>query len=394
MSTTTLAADAPDTDFRGRMQRRLRRRAQTAPRDSLVAIVITATIMAFVQVAGFAEGTPADEVRPIESDGIFSAVIVGDVMFARHVEEAARVHGHDWLFSHVAPLLDADYVSGNLEQVVSDRLGELPRADKLIHLGSDARGLQAMADAGFTTVTLANNHMMDFGIPGLRDTLEAVDEVGLERVGAGLTLEEAVEINYQEHDGLTVATLSFSDAWVAGFVARAFQGGVLDADPNRMFRLIGEAKANADLVIAQFHWGTEYAFAPNERQRDLAEIAASAGADLVIGHHPHVLQSVERIGDTLVAYSLGNFVFDQGWSRTRETALLRYDLGEDGMARVSFVPLVVREGAPRVADGPLGPYRRMRIFQRLSGDGLPWWQEDGVLVTEIDHRNVLESANR
>jgi gamma-polyglutamate biosynthesis protein CapA len=396
MTEATLTADTAETNRRGRLQRRLRRAASTAPRDTLIAMVVTTLVIAGVQVAGWAEGAIAQAPASATGDeASFSAVMVGDVMFARHVEQAAERHGHDWLLSHVAPLLDADYVSANLEQVVTDRAEELPEADKLIHLASDARGVQAMADAGFTTVSLANNHMMDHGIPGLADTIAALDEVGLNHVGAGLTLEDAVEIDYQDLQGLRVATLSFSDAWVVGFVARAFQGGVLNADPNRTFRLIGEARANADLVIANFHWGTEYGFAPNRDQRDLAELAAAAGADIVVGHHPHVLQSVERIGSTLVLYSLGNFVFDQGWSRTRESALVRYELGDDGMAQVSFVPLVIREGAPRVLDdGPLAGYRRSRIFQRLTGDDLPWWREGGVLRTEIDHSHVLDSAAR
>jgi gamma-polyglutamate biosynthesis protein CapA len=114
----------------------------------------------------------------------------------------------------------------------------------------------------------------------------------------------------------------------------------------------------------------------------------------VVGTHPHVMQAVERIGNTLVLNSLGNFVFDQGFSRTRETALVRYELGPDGIGRVEFVPLEIREGAPRCSSGPLAPYRRARIFGRLEGEGLTWTREGGSLFTEIDHRTVLESADR
>jgi gamma-polyglutamate biosynthesis protein CapA len=315
-------------------------------------------------------------------------------MFARHVEQVAELRGYDWLLAPVEPLLDADYVTGNLEQVISDRRDELPEADKLIHLASDRRAAQAIADAGFTTVALANNHLMDHGIPGLRDTIAALDDVGLDHAGAGESLDEAADITYTEHGELTVATLSFSDAWVVGFPARAFQGGVLDADESRTTRLIQEANANADLVVAHFHWGTEYGFAPNRDQRDLAEMAAAAGADIIVGHHPHVLQRVDRIGDTLVLYSLGNFVFDQGWSRTRESTVARYALAEDGTARVEFVPIEVREGAPRPLSGPLASYRRERIFHRLASDTLPWSREGDVLVTELDHGHVLRSAGR
>jgi gamma-polyglutamate biosynthesis protein CapA len=391
MTDTAPPIDAARTTRRGRLQRSLRRASRSAGRDSVIGLVISVLLVALVHGTGVLEGEAADAAG-FDDGAVFTAAMVGDLMFARHVEQVAERRGHDWLLSHVEPLLQADYVTGNLEQVISDRRDELPEADKLIHLASDHRTAQALADAGFTTLALANNHLMDHGIPGLRDTIAALDDVGLAHAGAGETLEDAAEITYGEHGELTVATLSFSDAWVIGFIARAFQGGVLDADESRTTRLIQEADANADLVVAHFHWGTEYGFAPNRDQRELAEMAAAAGADIIIGHHPHVLQRVDRIGDTLVLYSVGNFVFDQGWSRTRESALVRYALGEDGNARVEFVPVEVREGAPQPLAGPMAPYRRERIFQRLSGDTLPWGRDDGSLITEIDHSHVLESA--
>ena len=380
---------SPPPTRRGRLQRRLRRQARTAGRDTVIALVLAAALLGVVQVSGVLdEGVAAASPADRSDDVVFSAVMVGDLMFGRHVAEVTERYGYDHVLAAVAPLLDADYVTGNLEQVITDRPDELPEADKLIHLSSGPGTAEALADAGFTTLGLANNHLMDHGIPGLRDTLAALDAAGLAYAGAGATLDDAARIDYQEHGGLRVATLAFSDAYVVGFVARAFQGGVLSADEQRASRLIREADANADLVISHFHWGTEYGFAPTRQQRDLAEMAAASGADIVIGHHPHVLQSVERIGDTLVLYSLGNFVFDQGWSRTRESTLVRYELDADGQARVSFVPIVLREGTPKVASGLLGRYRRARIFDRLQGPGLHWDRQGEVLVTELDHRHV------
>jgi gamma-polyglutamate biosynthesis protein CapA len=394
MTDTAPPIDAPRTTRRGRLQRWLRRSSLQAGRDSLIGLAVSLLVVVVVHGTGLLEGDPADAAE-FGEDAVFTASMVGDLMFARHVERVAEERGYDWLLAPIAPVLQADYVTGNLEQAISDRRDELPEADKLIHLASDPQAARAIADAGFTTLALANNHLMDHGIPGLRDTIEALDAVGLAHAGAGESLDDAAEVTYGEHGGLTVATLSFSDAWVVGFVARAFQGGVLDADENRTTRLIQEARANADLVVVHFHWGTEYGFAPNRDQRDLAQLAAAAGADIVVGHHPHVLQRVERIGDTLVLYSLGNFVFDQGWSRTRESAVVRYELGADGRARVEFVPVEVREGAPRLLSGSLAPYRRERIFQRLSGgDSLAWERDGDVLVTEIDHSHVLEAADR
>ncbi|MFA9446595.1 CapA family protein [Egicoccus sp. AB-alg6-2] len=390
MTDTAPPIDAPPTTRRGRLQRRLRRQSRTAGRDTAVAMALTALVVGVVHGGGLLEGEPAAAAE-MTGDATFRAVMVGDVMFGRHVERAAERHGHDWLLQEMRPVFaGADYVTGNLEQVITPDPDALPDADKLIHLASDERAAQALADAGFTTMALANNHLMDHGIPGLRDTIAALDEVGLSHVGAGASLQDAIEIDYQEHGELTVATLAFSDAYVVGFVALAFQGGVLSAEQDRASRLIREASANADLVITHFHWGTEYGFAANRDQRELAEMAAASGADIVIGHHPHVLQRVERIGDTLVFYSLGNFVFDQGWSRTRESAVARYQLRSDGRARVELLPIEIREGAPRLLSGPLAEYRRARIFQRLGGgEGLAWRREAGMLITEVDHGRVV-----
>ena len=396
--------DEPAVTRRGHLQRRLRRQRETARRDAAIGAVIAALLVTTLDSGALLAvvAASADDAAPSElsqhgeadpsADAVFTASMVGDLMFGRHVERVVERHGADALLADVAPLLTGDYVSGNLEQVISEQ-DDLPEANKLIHLVSDRRAVDALVAAGFTTLSLANNHSMDHGIPGLRDTIEALDEAGLQHAGGGLDLAAAVETNYQEFGGLTVATLSFTDAYVQGFIARAFQGGVLEAEPEVFIPLLQQASQNADLVIANFHWGEEYDFGPNRRQRELAEIAAAAGADIIIGHHPHVVMPVERIGDTLVFYSLGNFVFDQGWSRTRESVIARYSLGEDGMARVTLVPVYITEGTPRAVSGPLGVYRRERIFQRLrGGDGIEWRREGDHLVADLDHRHVVEGV--
>jgi poly-gamma-glutamate synthesis protein (capsule biosynthesis protein) len=394
--------DTEDVGWRGRLQRRLRRERTHATRDAAIGVLVTALVLALVQAdLGLPSPTPAiasqgdaaaDAPWGDEGDAVFTASFVGDVMFGRHVERVTERRGYGSLFSQTTHLLRGDYVSANLEQVISAD-EELPEADKLIHLRSGPGALDAMVDAGFTTVSLANNHAMDHGIPGLADTIVALDAAGIAHAGAGVDLDDAVTIDLQEHGELTVATLSFTDVFVQGFIARSFQGGVLQAEPETMVPLIQRARQQADLVLVHLHFGEEYHLRADATQRDLAEVAALAGADVVIGSHPHVLLPVERIGDTLVLYSLGNFVFDQGWSRTRESAVARYRLREDGTAVVSFAPVYLREATPAPLTGPLATYRRERIFLRLRGDSLDWRREGGHLVTEIDHSHVLEGGS-
>lgn len=381
----------PKTDLKGRLQRRLRHDRKSATRHVIIGTVVTSLVLVVtgIEVGPFgragAEAQP-DRVQPVgapDPDAAFTATFVGDLMFARHLETVMERYGDDAPLKHVEHLLEGDYVSGNLEQVLSDD-DDLPDADKLIHLQSPTHVADVLADAGFTTLSLANNHAMDHGIPGLADTIDALDDAGLRHAGGGIDLDQAMEIDYQTHGDLTVATLSFTDVFVEGFIARAFQGGVLQAETDVFGPLIQEADRQADVVITHFHFGEEYDFAPSNRQREIAELAAQAGADVVVGHHPHVLLPAERIGDTLVFYSLGNFVFDQGWSRTRESALARYTLSDEGRVRLELVPVYIREGTPKVLDGAHEFFRRQRIFSRLRGDGLEWNVEDRVLVTEFD----------
>jgi gamma-polyglutamate biosynthesis protein CapA len=396
MADAELPFEAPSVTRRGRLQRKLRRQRSTAARDALIGMVATAMLVLVSGTGLIPDGTPAaasdDGAGPAPAeDALFSATMVGDVMFGRHIEEVVEHHGRDAIFEDVRPWLAGDYVSANLEQAISDQdPDDLPKADKLIHLVSDTSSTDTLVDAGFTTVSLANNHAMDFGIPGIRDTIRSLDTAGIAHAGAGVDLESAVEIDYQEHGELTVATLSFTDVFVEGFIARAFQGGVLQADVDTFGPLLQRAALEADLVVAHVHWGEEYDLRVRAVQREMAEDMAAAGADIIVGSHPHVLLPVEMIGNTLVLHSLGNFVFDQGWSRTRESVIARYELGEDGMARVELIPTYVRGGTPEVLDGPFGAYRRERIFQRLrGGDGIDLQREDRKLVAEIDHRQVL-----
>lgn len=385
--------------YRGQLQRRLRAQRRDGPTHSTIALFVT---LALVLVGGWSRTAEADPVDPDEvstidpdrDDALFTATMVGDMMFARSVEVIVQERGYESLFRNVKPLLEGDYVSGNLETVVSDD-PDLPKAGKLIFLRSPTASAAAMAEAGFTTVSMANNHAMDYGIPGLSDTLEAVEDAGLNHAGAGRDLDEAATIDYQEVGDLTVATLSFTDVFVGGFIAYAFQGGVLSANEDTFLPMITEADANADLVIVNFHFGEEYDNGPSARQHEIVELAAAGGADVIIGHHPHVALSVDQIGDTLVFYSLGNFIFDQGWSRTRESVIARYGLDTDGSARVELIPIYIEEGTPRVLDSAGGAYRRARIFQRIrAGSTLAWKREGTSLVADFDQSAMLAEEQR
>jgi poly-gamma-glutamate capsule biosynthesis protein CapA/YwtB (metallophosphatase superfamily) len=260
-------------------------------------------------------------------------VCVGDVMLGRDV--AAALKG-DWAeaFDEVRPwLVAADLALANLESPLTTAPFEGGRFD----LRAPPAALDALVAAGFDVVSLANNHVLDGGAAGLAETLEtlgqagivALLDVGARDAGRG----HSILLPSPDAVPLRVAVLAFLD-----------DGRPLDT------RAVAEAAAQVNLVIVSMHWGAEY-YPVTERQRLLARELAAAGADLVIGHGPHVLQPVERVDGAWVAYSLGNFLFDQPFPDTRQGAILRIRLDRGSITAVEAIPTVTRYGRVERASG-------------------------------------------
>ncbi len=326
---------------------------------------------------------------------IFTGTMVGDMMFGRHIEEVTKRYGHDYLFEHVKPFFqESDYSTGNFDQPVV--LGEYEEIDKLIHFKTGVESVQVLERMNFTNVTLANTHTLDYGHKGLEDTIHTFENSTVGFVGAGRNLQDAQSILYEEVNGVTTATLGFTDAYVKGTRALDERGGILVADPDLFMPLVNEANEHADLVIVHMHWGQEYESHAHPRQVDMAKAIADAGADIIIGHHPHVLMSVDIYNDTLIMYSLGNFISDQGWSRTRDSVLAQYQLEEDGTGKLIFNPMRIREGQPKPLTGVSSAYHEARIFRQLTKettDSDNWYKEEGKLIFEVDHSHVLEGIS-
>ncbi|WP_339285289.1 CapA family protein [Oceanobacillus sp. FSL K6-3682] len=326
-----------------------------------------------------------------KGDSEFTATFVGDIMFGRHVEDVTEKYGLTYPFEKVKPFFDnADYVSGNFENpILLQDEDNYEQIDKRIHLHTGEEAANALKELNFTMLNLANNHMMDYGAEGLNDTISALDNIGLNYVGAGENLEEATAIDYQEVNGLTIATLGYTDALVEGFSALGYRPGVARALPDNIFPMIEEANQNADLVFVNMHWGVEYDNQPHPRQTELARAMIDVGADAIIGHHSHVLQEVEKYKDGVIFYGLGNFVFDQGWSRTKDSAIVQYDLLSDGTGRFEITPLRINGAQPYVTENK---YNQMKIHLQLMRNQPEenFKKEDGKLILEVDHSNVLE----
>ena len=235
-------------------------------------------------------------------------------------------YGYDHAFARVRTLLsESDLVIGNLEGPLT--AATQPMVDKKYVFRSPAQPVaSALARAGVGAVSLANNHTLDYGLVGLRDTMTALRDAGIRFFGAGESLAAARTPAIVDAGPVKVGLLGYSNTFPAAFWADETRGGTAFGHEAQLRMDIAALAARVDIVVVSFHWGREGTTELRPYQPLLARAAIDAGADLVIGHHPHVLQAIERYRDGVILYSLGNFTFNssmansRSWSCSRSTS--------------------------------------------------------------------------
>jgi poly-gamma-glutamate capsule biosynthesis protein CapA/YwtB (metallophosphatase superfamily) len=292
---------------------------------------------------------------------------VGDLMLERDIITLMDRHGSAHPFERVLPLLaGADVTAANMEGTFTER-GSAER--KLYVFRTPPRHAVGLREAGIDVVSLGNNHAMDYGREGLVDTLAALDAAGVKHSGAGLTEAEARQPAFVEARGLRLAFLSYNAVLEATF-ASGSGAGVARASAAAIREDVSAARAEADIVIVSLHAGREYTDEPTSEQRTLGRAAIDAGALVVLGHHPHVLQGWERYGNGIIVYSLGNFVFDLDYDdyetlgpRPFQSIVLRLELERDAVLSASYEPVFIDidENRPR----PATPAEAEAIERRL-----------------------------
>ena len=278
---------------------------------------------------------------------------VGDMIFDRRVKALiSRSGGTAPLAKVVARLKRADVTVGNLESNLSSSGSPAPGKD--VTFRGHPRGIEGIKASGFDFVALANNHVLDYGPTSLKDTLAALDRAGVRHAGAGMNRTAAWKPAVLTRDGASVAFLSFSHVLPAGFIATNSKAGLAAGrgNMNAVASAIKAAQARYDYVIVSFHWGVEYKDYANADQVRDARRAIDAGANMVLSHHPHVIQGIEFYKRGLIAYSLGDFVFDHYSRKTGEAFILDAKLGPAGVTNVVATPVYLNgDGAPAVVTG-------------------------------------------
>ncbi|MET3209217.1 UNVERIFIED_CONTAM: poly-gamma-glutamate capsule biosynthesis protein CapA/YwtB (metallophosphatase superfamily) [Paenibacillus sp. PvR008] len=310
----------------------------------------------------------SEQGKKAASDGTASPTVtlhfVGDVQFSGKVEQSLENNGFYFPYQYLGNLFRKDDLTiANLETPVTT--GGVGALNKTYVYKSSPKALTALAAAGIDAVNLANNHILDQGTDGLLDTLKYLKENDIAYTGAGRNVKEAYAPHYFERKGIKIALLGATRVMPeASWNAGAKQPGVAGAyDSTAIVKSIREARKQADLVIVIAHWGKERATALEPHQTELSHAFIDAGADLVIGGHPHVLQGMEQYKGKWIAYSTGNFIFSKSTlPATWDTAIFQATCTRTGACSMKLTPYRAELGQPV----PLKDAEASKILQGVA----------------------------
>jgi poly-gamma-glutamate capsule biosynthesis protein CapA/YwtB (metallophosphatase superfamily) len=311
--------------------------------------------------------------RPAPTDTL-RLVAVGDINLGRRLARAQLLQGDTlYPFRAVRAWLAADITFGNLESPIAP--DSAPSADTGSLFAAPRLAALALARAGFDIVSTANNHAWDAGPAGVTETMRQLTRAGVRFVGSGFGRDMAEQPVILERRGWRVAVFAVTRAWNPApysFYQHAGANWIAWGQPAWIYPAIGalQASGRADLIIVSVHGGHEYVDAPPDYYRDFLYGLIDAGADLVLAHHPHVLQPVVWHRGKPIVQSLGNFVFVQNDPWTRLSAILQVVVAPGRTMRLSAIP--VRVGAqPQLATGAAADSVRRRFHLPLSTPTAP-----------------------
>lgn len=266
---------------------------------------------------------------------------VGDVMLGGSAAPEMAKLGYAHPFAEVSDVLhNAQIVFANLEGPLTD-VGEAEVDKRYVFRSPPAKVASALAAAGINVVSLANNHILDYGVEGLKSTLTALAATGIRHAGAGMDLRQARQPAIVEAGGHTVALLAYSLTFPESFWAGAERPGAAFGHERYVRADVSSARERADIVVVSFHWGREATTELRDYQPRLAHAAIDAGATVVLGHHPHILQGIERYKHGIIFYSLGNFAFGSYSRLAQRSVIAELYFENTKLTQVHLIPLNV-----------------------------------------------------
>ncbi len=255
-----------------------------------------------------------------------------------------------------------------------------PMKDKEYTFRTSPEYASILKDMGVDIVTLANNHVLDYGTDALLDTFTTLDDVGIKYVGAGKNIDQAKQIQYFDINGHRIAFIGATRVIpVVEWNATSTRPGMLSTyDPEATCELIKEAKTQADYVVVYVHWGVEHEERPVSYQQNMGKQYIDSGADIVVGAHTHCLQGVEFYKDKPIVYSLGNFIFSR---KTTETAMIKLVIDGDGGMQLAMYPCEAVKGLTSMVTDPKKVKEFNAYMESISYD------------IHIDENQILRKSN-
>jgi poly-gamma-glutamate synthesis protein (capsule biosynthesis protein) len=283
-------------------------------------------------------------------------MFTGDIMLDRGVRRKIDEVGIDKIFANVAPVLArADYAVVNLECPVTNlknpqKKGFLFRAEP--------KWLPALAAVHITHANLANNHSIDQGSEGIRTTADSLIKDGIQPLGCGIKGTDECAPRLITAKGETIALFGCVQAPMEGWRSDSGKFSPCEDTPAQLVARVGAYKKThpETIVIVCLHWGTEYRATGSPFQLDEAHKLINAGADAIVGHHPHVLENVEFYKHKPILYSLGNFVFDQHDPPTKRSAAAKFTIRDGRVQSIEFYPILLPDRIPSWAGKSAGSF--------------------------------------
>ncbi|HEX2954352.1 MAG TPA: CapA family protein [Bacillota bacterium] len=326
-------------------------------------------------------------VQASSKDNLLRLITVGDI-YLGGASQGYVLKDPAYVFADVQPILSsADIAVGNLESPLSLKGAVWLKKTWILH--SDPRSVEALKAGNFSAVTMANNHMVDYGPAALEETLRILDQNGIVHTGAGMNLNESRRPAILSKKGVRIAILAYNNTYPLEFRATSNRPGTAYGDPAWICEDIRKAHELADIIIVTFHWSEELRTSPKDYQRYFAHLCIDNGAQIVLGHHPHVLQGLEIYKNSLIAYSLGNFAFGTLSTKVRDSVILQIELDKTGLYKAILYPVNVNNH--EVACQPKLRYGSdaVRVLTDLQHYSSPWGtkiqiQSDGTGTIDIN----------
>lgn len=320
-------------------------------------------------------------------------LLIGDVMLGRLVNETLSEESPEYPWGDTLPLIrSADISLCNLECVLSDNGTPAP---KTFTFRSDAKNVAVLKVAGIKAVSLANNHVLDFGPKALIEMLDILDTHGIAHAGAGRSLAQAMALATVNWKGQTVGLLAATDTEEVGWAATKDRPGIwyvpidpLDNRARLLFDAVSEAAQRVDFLIVSLHWGSNWGEKPERGHRNFAHTLIQAGADLVFGHSAHITRGIEIYNGSPILYSAGDFVDDYAVNeleRNDESAIFFAQVTAGRVRQLSIYPSIIENCQARLPD----PVRALKIASRLSrlshqlGTKIRWSHTKGALHVQL-----------